>query len=164
MRYPQAVQAGDIAYDALEILLHGRDLSRHVAAGFLHQCVGVGWWSGWGYSLTGHSNSRAWSRARNALKEIKVGDNIVVSLRNHRVGRIGEVTGKAVEDTDWDPLVPRSTSVPDGEMGRRIFVRWDLTCGPESRDWVVALPEEARFTQGEIRLRFPRFIQFHCAT
>jgi Endonuclease NucS len=118
---------------------------------FLHQCVGVGWWSGWGFTLTGDSDSRAWSRARNALKEIEVGDHIVVALRDHRVGRVGEVTGKAVEDTDWNPLVPRSTSVPDGEMGRRIFVRWDMTCGPESREWVIALPEHARFTPGEVR-------------
>ena len=117
---------------------------------FLHQCVGVGWYSGWGFSLTGDSDNRGWTRARNVLKEIKVGDHVVVSLKDHRVGRIGEVTGKAIEDTDWDPLVPRSASLPDGEMGRRIFVRWDMTCGPESRDRVVALPEHARFRQGEL--------------
>jgi len=118
---------------------------------FLNQCVAVGWWNGWGYSLTGESDSQNWTRARNALAQIKAGDHIVVSLRNHRVGRIGEVTGKAIEDSDWEPLVPRSASMPDGEMGRRIFVRWDMTCGPESRDWVVALPPHARFTMGELR-------------
>jgi Domain of unknown function DUF83 len=81
-----------------------------------------------------------------------MGDHIVVSLKNNRVGRVGEVTGKAIEDGDWNPLVPRSASVPDGEMGRRVFVRWDMTtCGPDSRDWVVALPEHARFTTGELR-------------
>jgi RecB family endonuclease NucS len=36
-------------------------------------------------------------------------------------------------------------------MGRRIFVRWDLTCGPDNRDWVVELPPDARFTPGELR-------------
>jgi len=118
---------------------------------FLNQCVGVGWYSGWGYSIDGDSDSQNWSRARNALKEIEVGDHIVVSLRNHRVGRIGEVTGKAIGDSEWDPLVPRSASTPDGEMGRRIFVRWDLTCGPDSRDLVVELPPQARFTSGEVR-------------
>ena len=117
---------------------------------FLHQCVGVGWFSGWGFSLMGDSDDRGWSRARNVLKQIKVGDHVVVSLKYKRVGRIGEVTGKAIEDTDWDPLVPRSASLPDGEMGRRIFVRWDMTCGPESRDWVVALPESACFKAGEL--------------
>lgn len=117
---------------------------------FLHQCVGVGWWSGWGFTLVGHSNSNTWNRARRALKEIKVGDHIVVALNNHRVGRIGEVTGKAVEDSDWNPLVPKSISEPDGEMGRRIFVRWDLTCGPESRDRVIKLPEHVQFSTNEL--------------
>jgi Domain of unknown function DUF83 len=118
---------------------------------FLHQCVGVGWWSGRGFSLTGDSHdSKGWTKARNALKRISVGDHIVVALKGHRVGRIGEVTGMAIEDTDWDPLVPRSKSTPEGQMGRRVFVRWDMTCGPESRDWVVALPERARFTPGEL--------------
>jgi len=118
---------------------------------FLNQCVGVGWYSGWGCSLDGNSDSPNWSRARNALKRIKVGDHIIVSLKNHRVGRVGEVTGKAVGDSDWNPLVPRTASMPGGEMGRRIFVRWDLTCGPDNRDWVVALPPDARFTPGELR-------------
>lgn len=124
---------------------------------FLHQCVGVGWGGGPKlrggpeFKLTGDTKSSPWRRARNALKEIEIGDQIVVALRGHRVGRVGEVTGKAIEDTDWNPLVPRSMSVPDGEMGRRIFVRWDMTCGPESRDRVIALPEHARFTPGEVR-------------
>ena len=118
---------------------------------FLNQCVGVGWYSGSGFSLDGATDDRGWSRARNALKQIQAGDHIIVSLRNHRVGRIGEVTGGAFGDDDWDPLVPRSVSNPDGEMGRRIFVRWDLTSGPDSRDWVVALPPHARFSPGELR-------------
>lgn len=118
---------------------------------FLNQCVGVGWWSDWGYTLEGESLDRAWAMARSALKQIQVGDYIIVALKNNRVGRIGEVTGKAVEDTDWNPLVPRSASVPDGEMGRRIFVRWDMTCGPESRDRVIALPEHTRFRPNEVR-------------
>ncbi len=54
---------------------------------------------------------------------------IIMSLRGHRVGRLGEVTGKAIEDADWNPLVLRTKDDPDGEMGRRIFVRWDLTAG-----------------------------------
>lgn len=118
---------------------------------FLNQCVGVGWKSSWGFMLDGQSDSRGWSRVRNALKRIKVGDQIVVSLRDNRVGRIGEVTGMAVKDSDWDPLVPPSMSLPEGEIGRRVFVRWDLTCGPQGRDQVVALPPNARFTLGELR-------------
>jgi hypothetical protein len=119
---------------------------------FLHQCVGVGWYSGWGFHLTGNTKGgRGWKVARNALQKIEVGDHVVVALSNHRVGRIGEVTGKAVEDSDWVPLVPPSSSLPDGEMGRRIFVRWDMMVGPESREMVVGLPTETQFTTGELR-------------
>jgi RecB family endonuclease NucS len=41
--------------------------------------------------------------------------------------------------------------MPDGEMGRRIFVRWDMTVGPDNREMVVSLPEDVRFTPGEVR-------------
>ncbi len=96
---------------------------------FRSQCVAVGWHSEWGFPLKGHipaeEHAAAWSRARSSLQKIKIGDHIIVSLRGHRVGRLGEVTGKAIEDADWNPLVPRTKDEPDGEMGRRIFVRWD---------------------------------------
>jgi RecB family endonuclease NucS len=36
-------------------------------------------------------------------------------------------------------------------MGRRVFVRWDLTVGPDNRDMVVALPREAQISTGELR-------------
>ncbi len=78
-------------------------------------------------------------------------DDVIVALQGHRVGRVGQVTGSHVGDTQWDPLVPPSKSEPDGEMGRRILVRWDMTCGPESRDQVIHLPSEMRFTSGELR-------------
>src|SRR5215510_12685831 len=125
---------------------------------FKHQCVVVGWYSGWGFTLTGPSESQGWSRARNALNAIQPGDFIVVALQGHRVGRIGQVTGKAVSDDDWEPLVPPSRSVSDGEMGRRIFVRWDMTTGPDDRDLVVLLPEDCRFTSGELR---PTICEIH---
>ena len=54
-----------------------------------------------------------------------------MTLRGHRVGRLGEVTGTGIRDEEWNPLVPRSRGHPYGEMGRRILVRWDLTIGPE---------------------------------
>lgn len=118
---------------------------------FLNQCVGVGWPPGGGFSLTGDTDHERWRRARSLLEQIGVGDHIVVSLKNHRVGRIGEVTGKAIEDTEWNPLVPKSRNLHEGEMGRRILLRWDMMCGPESRDWVVALPEDKRFKPDELR-------------
>jgi hypothetical protein len=122
---------------------------------FRSQCVAVGWHSEWGFPLKGpipaKEHAAAWSRARSSLQKIKNGDQIIVSLRGHRVGRLGEVTGKAVEDADWNPLVPRTKDEPDGEMGRRIFVRWDLTTGPDNRDEIVLLPLEARFSSGELR-------------
>lgn len=119
---------------------------------FRHQSVGIGWPPQDGYRLDGLTEGgHGWSRAREALKAISIGDEVVVALRGHRVGRLGRVTGKAIADAEWDPLVPKSRDLPHGEMGRRILVRWDLTIGPDSRDMVVALPPEAQLTSGELR-------------
>jgi hypothetical protein len=76
---------------------------------------------------------------------------VVAALKGNRVGRLGQVTEIHVEDDEWEETVPRSKDLPNGAMGRRIYVRWDLTCGPDDRDLVVALPENARFTTGELR-------------
>ncbi len=119
---------------------------------FLHQSVGIGWPPQGGFHLDGPTDGgRGWSQARNALKEISIGDYIVVALRGHRVGRLGVVTKKAISDAEWEPLVPPSRDLPHGEMGRRILVRWDLTVGPDNRDLIVALPSDARFNLGELR-------------
>lgn len=119
---------------------------------FRHQCVGIGWPPAAGYRLHGASEGgQGWSRARKALKSVAVGDDIIVTLRNNRVGRLGVVTDKAIEDDQWNPLVPKSQDLATGEMGRRLLVRWDLTVGPDSRDMVVALPPEVRLTSGELR-------------
>jgi len=120
---------------------------------FKNQCVAVGWASMWGYHLRGKTKGgQRWQRVRRLIdEEIEVGDYVVASLPGHRIGRIGEVTGKAIEDNNWNPLVPRSRTEPDGEKGRRILVRWDLTTGPDNRDLVVKLPESARFNPGEVR-------------
>jgi hypothetical protein len=130
---------------------------------FVNQCVAVGWAGKWGYQLTGdratkrgswaryNSEYVGWSGVRWALDEIKPGDLVVVALKGHRVGRIGEVTGKAVGDDDWDPLVPRSRDEPDGEIGRRVFVRWELETGPDDRKLVVALPDGDRLPPGKLR-------------
>jgi len=118
---------------------------------FLNQCVAVGWPSKSGYKLSVKSNRAGWNRARRAIQEIKPGDVVVVSLRGNKVGRIGQVTGTAIEDDQWDPLVPRSKKSPYGDMGRRIFVRWDLKAGPDDRELIIKLPERVRFNAGELR-------------
>jgi hypothetical protein len=82
---------------------------------------------------------------------MEVGDYVVASLQGHRVGRLGQITDKAIKDTDWKPLVPANADEPEGEMGRRILVRWDMTVGPDDRDMVILLPEGFRFTAGELR-------------
>lgn len=114
---------------------------------FKHQCVAVGWPSGERYKL--HEDpayDKNWSETRSLLKTVQSGDYVVALLHGRRVGRLGEVTGKAIEDNEWDPLVPTGTKdFPHGEMGRRIFVRWDLKTGPDSVDQVVKLPSEFRF-------------------
>jgi hypothetical protein len=120
---------------------------------FKHQCAAVGWAAEWGFKLRGRTKGgHGWTRARRLIaEEIKPGDHIVVSLRGHRIGRIGEVTKLAVEDKEWDPLVPPSRDNRVGEMGRRIFLRWELETGPDDRKLVVALPKDAQLTLGELR-------------
>ncbi len=126
---------------------------------YRHQSVGIGWAPQKGFHLTGDSpGGQGWNKARAAMKAIEIGDQIVVALRGHRVGRLGYVTGKAIEDDEWAPLVREGRGYPHGEMGRRILVRWDLTVGPDSRDMVVHLPQDAQFTPGELRPTIARVL------
>ncbi|MEP6891365.1 MAG: endonuclease NucS domain-containing protein [Nitrospirota bacterium] len=119
---------------------------------YKNQCVAVGWPAAWGYKLSGLSEGgKGWSAARNAIKEMQLGDYVIVALRGHRVGRLGQITGKAIEDEEWNPLVPVGPGLLDGEMGRRIQVRWDLTVGPDNQDLVVQLPDGTTFSSGELR-------------
>lgn len=119
---------------------------------YQHQSVGIGWPPQDGFRVDGATEGGpGWIKARNALKEVRPGDNIVVALRGHRVGRIGQVTEVQVADNQWNPLVPKNKDYPHGEMGRRILVRWNLTVGPDDRDMVVQLPEGTRLSQGELR-------------
>ena len=83
-----------------------------------------------------------WTRASRALSRMQVGDRVVVALGDRRVGRIGEITSKAVTDDEWDPLVPPGPGLPEGEMGRRVRVRWDLLTDPSDFDLMVQLPSE----------------------
>lgn len=116
------------------------------------QSVAVGWASDWGYHLHGETKRpRGWIASRNAFASMAVGDSVLVTLSRNRVGRMGEIIRLAVGDKEWDPLVPRSKELPIGEMGRRVFVRWDLSVGPADFDLVVALPRQIRLPQGEVR-------------
>jgi hypothetical protein len=123
---------------------------------YRHQCVAAGFapFDGSPYrgcALHANTGGRDWRAARALLLRIAVGDFIVVALKGNRVARLGQVTEKHIDDDEWDPLVPQSRHLPHGQMGRRIWVRWDLTCGPDDRDLVVALPPGARLTGGELR-------------
>ena len=119
---------------------------------YRHQCVAVGFAPYWGLKLHGKTKDwGGWHRARARLLQIAVGDFVVAALKGNRIARLGHVTEIHIEDDDWDPLVPVSKENPTGQMGRRIYVRWDLACGPEDRDLVVALAEGTRFTSGELR-------------
>jgi hypothetical protein len=120
---------------------------------FKNQCVAIGWPKENGFYLRGKTEVGAgWAQARRfVVEKIKIGDYVIVSLPGNRVGRVGEITGMAVEDSEWQPLVPQSRSEPYGDKGRRIFVRWDMTIGPDDRDFVVKLPEHVRLNQGEVR-------------
>ena len=116
---------------------------------YRHQCVAIGWppphWK-----LNGKTKGRGLVRVRNALSRMVVGDYVVAALKGNRVGRLGEVTALAVNDNEWDPLVPISKHLPAGQMGRRIQVRWDLACGPTDQDLIVSLPEDSRLAVSEL--------------
>ena len=119
---------------------------------YRHQCVAVGFAPQRGCTLHGKTKDvKGWRLARAKLLDIKPGDWVIVALKRNRVGRLGQVTEMHIEDNEWKPLVPKSKDSPFGEIGRRIYVRWDMTCGPEDRDLVVALPQAARFNLGELR-------------
>jgi Endonuclease NucS C-terminal domain len=119
---------------------------------YKNQCVAVGWNASLGYRLRGLTkSSQGWTVARKALIEAEIGDWFVVQLKKHRVGRVGEVIGKAINDDEWNPLVPASKNLPEGQMGRRILVRWDLTVGPDNKDSIIQLPDGTRFGPSELR-------------
>jgi hypothetical protein len=120
---------------------------------YLHQVIAVGWPPGWRYFLEGKaSKERGWSIARTCLSTVRPGDKVVVALREHRVGRVGEVVRLNVADDEWNPTVPPGPDEPYGEQGRQIQVRWELTRGPVSPDMVVRLPKEARLRGAKVRL------------
>lgn len=116
---------------------------------YRHQCVAVGWPPPH-RMFNGKTKSRGWARVRNALSRMAVGDYVVAALKGNRVARLGQVTALAVNDNEWDPLVPKSKDLPVGQMGRRIQVRWDLTCGPADRDLIVSPPKGSRLAVSEL--------------
>jgi len=103
------------------------------------------------FTLKKSTKRWGWGRVRGPLLRVKVGDTIILSLPDHRVGRIGLVTGLKIKDEQWRPLIPKSRQHEYGEMGRLIEVRWDMANGPLSHDLVVKLPPEARFHSGRLR-------------
>jgi hypothetical protein len=127
---------------------------------FREQCCAVGWhpthWralvSPEGRQLNGESvGDRDWATTRNALRRMRRGDWIAASLPEWRVGRIGRIVDLEVQDDEWNPIVRPSRSMPFGENGRRILVRWDLTIGPDDPSKVVFLPHGARWNPGQVR-------------
>ena len=113
---------------------------------YKNQCVAIGFSSYSGcYLREKPKNDPAWEKYRKYLIEMQKDDYVIATLPNNRIGRIGEITDKAVEDDQWQPLVPKSKGNPHGGIGRRIFVRWDLSVGPINPDLVIKLPEEMRF-------------------
>ncbi|MGV8171663.1 MAG: hypothetical protein ACP5OA_03135, partial [Candidatus Woesearchaeota archaeon] len=85
---------------------------------FKNQCAAVGWSKYYDFRLNGDTKkARGWSTARNRLKEMKLNDYVIVTLRRNRVGRLGQITSMAVGDDEWSPLVPKNPANPSGEMG-----------------------------------------------
>lgn len=117
---------------------------------FLQQTVAIGWPTPH-YALDGTTSDKSWAAARAAASQVRTGDRIIVQLSDSRVGRIGTVTQVRIEDADWSPTVPVDKEHPNGEMGRRIDVRWDLRVGPVSPSAVARLPVDARFKGRALR-------------
>ena|ERR1051325_99650 len=68
-----------------------------------HQCVSVGYGPRWGYKMEGGKSKPDWTRARGGLKGIELRDYVVAALPDRRIGRIGEVVSKEVDDDQWNP-------------------------------------------------------------
>lgn len=109
---------------------------------FKEQIIAVGWPPD-NFGLTTPTDDRSWSGARRCLTQIQPRDKVVVQLKNWRVGRIGTVLSKQIDDKEWNPSVPAKPG-DIGEMGRRVQVRWDLTTGPLTPSFVIELPPEVR--------------------
>jgi hypothetical protein len=116
---------------------------------FTSQCLAVGWPPPY-FLLNGPAKQKNWGRARNALKQMKQDDEVVVQLSKNRVARVGTIVSVRAKDNQWNPFVPKNKENPAGEMGRRVLVRWDLSSGPSEYHIVVALPSAARFSSGEL--------------
>jgi hypothetical protein len=124
---------------------------------YKYQCVAVGYPPKW-LRENERKNTAWWKRRRsgwhqveNRLNDIQIRDFIVVALPGRRIGRLGEVIEKRVEDEQWEELVPPSPDEEEGLLGRRILVRWDLEHSPDSSDQVVQLPEDFALNPGEWR-------------
>ena len=116
---------------------------------YKNQCVTIGFSP---YYKPHHlRNNKGWAQCKNIFKKIKIGDYIIAALHNNKMGRIGTIIELAVDDKDWNPIVPKSKDRKDGNMGRRILVRWDLLNGPEDPDIVIKMPKSKQFNNGELR-------------
>lgn len=104
---------------------------------FRAQCAAVGWPD---ELLNGRTSDQGWVACRNRLAEMRQGDWVVVQLRGRRLARLGEIIRLEVEDSEWSPLARPTQKRPDGGMGRRVLVRWDLEEMPDDPDVVVRLP------------------------
>ena len=124
------------------------------------QCVAVGWAPKW-FKLEGKSPKHSWSVARNCIEKVQAGDQVVVQMANHRVGRIGTVVESRVGDDQWDPTVPPSVAQPEGEHGSRILVRWDLKLGSLNPDIIVSLPEKAQIPNHLARVTIAQLSRAH---
>jgi hypothetical protein len=109
---------------------------------FTEQVAAIGW-APPEFGLQKSTGDSAWRRARNCLLRIEPDDQIVVQLKDWRIGRIGTVLRLRITDDEWDPTVPRQEG-DEGEMGRRIEVRWDLTTGPLAPQFAIQLPADVR--------------------
>ena len=120
---------------------------------FRSQSVALGWAPVDGYHIDGSGvKSLGWTIARNAMARIKpAGRPHLCNSSEAGSPKLGTVTDLAVQDDEWNPLIPPTRTNRSGDQGRRIRVRWDLELGPDDREQVVELPPDTRLSGAQLR-------------
>jgi hypothetical protein len=97
---------------------------------YMQSCVAVGFSppdstldgpiprGGWKY--------KGWANARNRLKEMEIGDEVIPFPKRRRIGPVGTITDIKISDREWDPIYRADESLTGrASFGRRIIVEWE---------------------------------------
>jgi hypothetical protein len=130
------------------------------------RCVAIGWPPP-KHHLLGPTHKPDWEKARNRAQAIQPGDIIIPFLMDHTFGTPGIVKRVAIKDVEWNPTVLKggyANNPGEGELGRRIEVRW-LKKGVPPLDKVAVMPASMQEPRGAVRatiepVRSKRYARF----